>query len=121
MRLWERYETVCPVLTPEEAYANKILYKNNILKYKANSTSLTKQQKYAYLSNNVGNKNQNCTSQIRGQITVGMSPNLVLLNSKNINSSYYPKIKRTMHVASTNWPHGANSGTYIAKCNNLGS
>jgi hypothetical protein len=121
MRLWERYETVCPVFTPEEAYINKILYKNNILKHKANSTSLTKQQKYAYLSNNSGNKNYNCSPRIRQQITLGMSPNLVLLNSKNTNTSYYPKIKRTMHVASTNWPHGANSGTYIAQCIYLGS
>ena len=27
MRLWARYENVCPELTPEQAYTNKILYK----------------------------------------------------------------------------------------------
>ena len=116
MRLWTRYENVCPVLTPEQAYANKILYKNNILKHKSNSTPLTKKQKYAYLSKRVGNRIHNCSPQTNGEITVGMSPNLVLLYSRNSDASYYPRVKRTMHVASTNWPNGANSGVYPSAC-----
>ena len=29
MRLWARHQNVCPELTPEQAYTNKILYKNH--------------------------------------------------------------------------------------------
>jgi hypothetical protein len=119
MRLWTRYENVCPKLTPEQAYANKILYKNNILKHKSNSTPLTKKQKYAYLSKRVGNRIHNCPPKPSGEITVGMSPNLVVLYSGNTTASYYPRIKRTMHVAGTNWPNGANIATLPHACRAL--
>lgn len=119
MRLWSRFENVCPELTPEQAYANKILYKNNILKHKENSAPLTRKQKYAYLSKRVGNRILNCAPKPTGEITVGMSPNLVLLYSKNSNASYYPRIKRVMHVSGTNWPNGANIGTLPHSCRAL--
>jgi len=119
MRLWSRYENVCPVLTPEEAYINKVLYKNNILKHKANSTPLTKKQKYSYLSKRVGNRVHNCVPSLNSAITSGMSPNLVLLYSKKSQLSYYPRVKRTMNVASTNWPNGANTGVYPHSCRKL--
>lgn len=119
MRLWTRYQNVCPELTPEQAYTNKILYKNNILKHKSNSTPLTKKQKYAYLSKRVGNRIHNCDPRSSGEITVGMSPNLVVLYSGNTTASYYPRIKRTMHVAGTNWPNGANIGTLPHACRAL--
>lgn len=119
MRMWTRFENECPELTPEQAYTNKILYKNNILKYKENSTPLTKKQKYAYLSKRVGNRIHNCVPNPTGEITVGMSPNLVLLYSRNSDASYYPRVKRTMNVTGTNWPNGANIGTLSHSCRAL--
>lgn len=119
MRLWERYENVCPVLTPEQHYTNKVLYKYNVLKHKHNSTRLTKNQNFANLSKRVGNKIYNCAPKPSGKITVGMSPQLVLLYSKNTNTSYFPRTKRIMHVAGTNWPNGANIGTLPHSCKKL--
>ena len=119
MRLWERYENVCPTLNPQESYANKILYKTNILKHKSNSTPLTRKQKYAYLSKRVGNRIHNCAPKPTGEIVVGMSPNLVLLYSRNTDSSYYPRAKRIMNVAGTNWPNGSNIGTLPHSCKRL--
>jgi len=119
MRLWARYENECPELTPEQAYTKKILYKNNILKHKSNSALLTKKQKYAYFSKRVGNRLYNCNPKPSGEITVGMSPDLVVLYSKNTDYSYYPRIKRTMHVAATNWPNGANIATLPHACRSL--
>jgi|UniRef100_A0A6C0IKQ0 hypothetical protein len=119
MRLWSRYENVCPNLTPEQAYTNKILYKNNILKHKSNSTPLTKKQNYANLSKRVGNRIQKCSPKPSGEITVGMSPDLVILYSRKSDSSYYPRTKRTMHVAGTNWPNGSKITTLPHSCRAL--
>lgn len=116
MRLWTRFENVCPTFnTDEEAYLNKVLYKNNVLKHKANSTPLTKQQKYAYLSKRVGNRIHECAPKA----PEGLSPDLVALYSRQSSVSYYPKTKRIMHVAGTNWPNGMNTGRLPSACESI--
>lgn len=115
MRLWSRYENNYPILTPVEKYTKQILYKNNILKHKSNELHMTKKQKYSYYSIQNTRRVINCPPKPEQEITLETPRNMVIYLSKNTNS-YYPSVKRTMHVAGTNWPNGANSGVYPSAC-----
>lgn len=94
-QFWERYRRTCPLLTSQERQDSKIAYKNNILKHKNNSVSLSKQQKFSYLANRY---KRSC------------------LPSYYNDSSNYPHIKRTMHITSTNGSNGTRLAQLISAC-----
>lgn len=95
MRLWTRYQLDCPDITTEEAFKRKQEYKANILKHRHNSEPLTQSQRYTYHAKRISNR---------------------LICSFGTQDSYYPRTKRVMTVASTNWPNGNNGGRLPSAC-----
>ena len=108
-RTWYRFQNNCSVdretiISNDDDYDRKILYKANILQYRKNSHVMTKAQKYAYLAKKIGRNLKTCTVSHR-QYTSSHNSDIpgkeIMLYWDNRIATYNNNIKRIMTTNST--------------------
>lgn len=91
-RVWSRVQNQCTYLseaplTNQIAYENKLIYKGNILQYKANSSKLSKKQIYSQMAKGMG---PNRTKVFATQSETYTNPNTTIMLRKNYITYPYP-------------------------------
>lgn len=149
-RVWSRVQDKCTFTVPgstytsayipltkktvsqEEAnYTEKLLYKGNILQYKANSSCLTKNQRYSKLAKGLGPNrtkvfatqsdtytNPNTTELLRVNYTTFPFPNQILNKPNNISGPYQYNVPSPFGCTNNSVKDGGNlvCGIYENQC-----
>jgi hypothetical protein len=152
-RVWSRVQSACTYLNPNDDYTrtinilaqrgftlaqaeyqSKLLYKGNILQYKANSSQLTKKQKYAQLIKGYGPNrtkvfgtqsetytNPNTTGLLRVDGILIPYPNYIVGQPNNPSGPYQPDVPNP-DFCNTNGSILVGGtlvgGTYVNPCTN---
>jgi len=134
-RVWSRVQNLCTydvsgstystayipltnqtVSQAQANYEEKLLYKGNILQYKANSSQLTKKQKYTQLAKGLG---PNRTKVFATQSQTYTNPNTTWLQRKNYATvSFQDNVQSPYGCSTTSIQDGGNlvCGTYTNQC-----
>ena len=149
-RVWSRVQNTCTFTVPgsnystayipltkqtvsqaQADYEEKLLYKGNILQYKANSSCLTKNQKYSKLAKGLGPNrtkvfatqsetytNPNTTGLLRVNYTTFPFPNDILNKPNNISGPYQYNVASPFDCSNNSVKDGGNlvCGTYENQC-----
>lgn len=149
-RVWSRVQAQCTYTDPNSSYdsvyipilnqtlslaqANSLeknLYKGNILQYKANSTRLTKKQKYSQISKGFGSNrtkvfatqsqtysNPNTTGLLRVNYTTLPYPNQIVGKPNNISGPFQYNVPNPSGCPTTSVQDGGNlvCGTFVNPC-----
>ena len=151
-RVWSRVQNSCTYTIPNNTYSSifipltnktvslaeadyekKLLYKGNILQYKANSSRLTKNQKYTQISKGLWcNRtkvfatqtqtytNPDTTSLLRVNYTELPFPNQIVGQPNNISGPFQYNVPNPFDCSSNMIQVGGNlvCGTYVNPCSN---
>jgi hypothetical protein len=149
-RVWSRVQDKCTYTVPgsnyttayipltkqtvsqaKANYEEKLLYKGNILQYKANSSCLTKNQRYSKLAKGLGPNrkkvfatqsetytNPNTTSLLRVNYTTFPFPNQILNAPNNISGPYQYNVTSPFNCSNNTVKDGGNliCGTFENQC-----
>ena len=149
-RVWSRVQAQCTYIVPDSSYNSvyipllnqttslaqaisleKNLYKGNILQYKANSTRLTKKQKYSQISKGLWcNRtkvfatqsliytNPNTTGLLRVNYTTLPYPNQIVGKPNNISGPFQYNVPNPSGCPTTAVQDGGNlvCGTFVNPC-----
>jgi hypothetical protein len=148
-RVWSRVQNPCtytngsanidysPVYIPltnqtvslaQADYEKKLFYKGNILQYKANSSRLTKSQKYSQLAKGFGIRvfatqgqtytNPNTTGLLRVNYQTYPFPNQLIGKPNNISGPFQYNVQNPFGCSSNSLQDGGNlvCGTYANPC-----
>ena len=149
-RVWSRVQDKCTFIVPGSTYSSayipltkktvsqgkanyeeKLLYKGNILQYKANSSCLTKNQRYSKLARGLGPNrtkvfatqsetytNPNTTGLLRVNYATFSFPNQILNKPNNISGPYQYDVTSPFNCSNNTVKDGGNlvCGTYENQC-----